>query len=125
MRAALGLLIVLPLVQGCGPSNGESQGKAVWSGVPNAYATHFEFQVRGEERRVLVFGPEGPIDNTLRFPDECVRHKTLDLIGDLALCGCDIVGQIVAYRSGHRLNADLVRALLTEGRRSVSWRRTG
>ncbi|MFO0904466.1 MAG: UDP-3-O-acyl-N-acetylglucosamine deacetylase [Pirellulales bacterium] len=74
---------------------------------------------------LLVFGPEGPIDNTLRFPDECVRHKTLDLIGDLAMCGCDIVGQIVAYRSGHRLNADLVRALLTEGRRSVSWRRTG
>lgn len=67
MRAALGLLIVLPLVQGCGPSNGESQGKAVWSGVPNAYATHFEFQVRGEERRVLVFGPEGRTDTVGKY----------------------------------------------------------
>ena len=66
---------------------------------------------------LLVFAdPEGLIDNELRFEDECVRHKTLDLIGDLALAGCDFVGQFVAYRSGHRLNASLARALLTEGK---------
>jgi len=64
---------------------------------------------------VLVFDGNGPIDNQLRFRDECVRHKTLDLIGDLALSGCDIVGHIVAHRSGHRLNAELVRILLAEG----------
>jgi UDP-3-O-acyl-N-acetylglucosamine deacetylase len=51
----------------------------------------------------------------LRFRDECVRHKALDLIGDLALADCDLVGHFVAHRSGHRLNADLVRALLSEG----------
>jgi UDP-3-O-[3-hydroxymyristoyl] N-acetylglucosamine deacetylase/3-hydroxyacyl-[acyl-carrier-protein] dehydratase len=61
---------------------------------------------------LLVFGADGPIDNTLRFPDECVRHKMLDLVGDLALAGCDLVGHVVAHRSGHLLNAALVRSLL-------------
>jgi len=64
---------------------------------------------------LLVFGDTGPCNNALRFEDECVRHKALDLIGDLALAGCDFVGQIIAYRSGHRLNAELVKALLAEG----------
>lgn len=65
---------------------------------------------------LLVFAdPEGVIDNELRFEDECVRHKTLDLIGDLALSGFDLVGQFVAHRSGHRLNAMLAKALLVEG----------
>ena len=63
---------------------------------------------------LLVFNDTGPVDNELRFQDECVRHKALDLVGDLALAGCDIEGIVVAYRSGHRLNADLVRALLCE-----------
>jgi len=70
---------------------------------------------RASQHDVLVFDEYGVIDNQLRFENECVRHKTLDLIGDLALAGCEIVGQIVAHRSGHRLNAELVRALLTEG----------
>ncbi len=61
---------------------------------------------------LLIFGPDGPIDNTLRFPDECVRHKILDMVGDLALLGKDISGQVVAHRSGHQHNAELVRALL-------------
>ncbi len=77
------------------------------------------FQARGLGRRttlqdLLVFGPHGPIDNQLRFPDECVRHKLLDMVGDLALAGCDLVGRFVAYRSGHRLNAEMVRAVLAE-----------
>ena len=63
---------------------------------------------------LLVFDEDGPIDNEMRFADECVRHKALDLIGDLSLAGCDLVGHFIAYRSGHRLNADLVRALLAE-----------
>ena len=61
---------------------------------------------------LLVFGPDGPIDNRLRFPDECVRHKILDMVGDLALAGCDLIGRFVAYRGGHRLNAEVVRAIL-------------
>ena len=60
---------------------------------------------------LLIFGPEGVIDNTLRFEDECVRHKILDLIGDLALLGSPLEGHLVAIKSGHRLNADLVRGL--------------
>lgn len=61
---------------------------------------------------ILVFGPEGPIDNTLRFPDECARHKVLDLIGDLYLFGKFIAGHILACGSGHSLNHALVRRLL-------------
>lgn len=58
-------------------------------------------------RDLLVFGDNGPIDNELRYPDECARHKALDLLGDLALAGVDLVGRIVAHRSGHQLNAQL------------------
>ncbi len=65
-------------------------------------------------RDLLVFGQEGPINNTLRFVDECARHKTLDLIGDLALCGVDVVGRITACRSGHQLNG-----LMAENLRSL------
>jgi UDP-3-O-acyl N-acetylglucosamine deacetylase len=61
---------------------------------------------------LLIFDNEGPMGNTLRFPDECVRHKILDMVGDLALAGCDLAGHFAAYRSGHRLNAELVRAML-------------
>jgi UDP-3-O-[3-hydroxymyristoyl] N-acetylglucosamine deacetylase len=63
---------------------------------------------------LLVFDSRGPIGNELRFPDECVRHKLLDMVGDLAMAGCDLVGRIVAYRSGHRLNAEMVRAVLAQ-----------
>jgi UDP-3-O-acyl N-acetylglucosamine deacetylase len=60
---------------------------------------------------LLVFGRRGPIDNRPRFADEPARHKVLDLIGDLALCGFDLAGHVVAYRSGHALNVELVRRL--------------
>ncbi len=72
---------------------------------------------------LLVFDEAGPIDNELRYRDECARHKVLDVVGDLALAGCDIVGSIFAHRSGHRLNAELVRVLLAEGEK-VAWRRS-
>ena len=60
---------------------------------------------------LLVLGENGPVDNELRFEDECVRHKILDLIGDLALAGVDLLGKFTAYRSGHRLNGELVAIL--------------
>lgn len=60
---------------------------------------------------IVVFGPDGPIENTLRFPNECVRHKILDLIGDLMLVGRRVVGRIHARKSGHALNHELVRAI--------------
>jgi len=73
---------------------------------------------------VLVFDEDGPLENELRYPDECVRHKALDLVGDLALAGCDFVGRVTAHRSGHRLNAELVSALLAENQVVESIRRT-
>ncbi|MBX3400158.1 MAG: UDP-3-O-[3-hydroxymyristoyl] N-acetylglucosamine deacetylase [Gemmataceae bacterium] len=61
---------------------------------------------------LLVFGERGPIGNTLRRADEPARHKILDLVGDLALTGLDLAGHVVAYRSGHGLNADLARRII-------------
>jgi UDP-3-O-[3-hydroxymyristoyl] N-acetylglucosamine deacetylase len=61
---------------------------------------------------LLIFGDHGPVNNRLRFDNECARHKALDVIGDLALTGCEIVGHVVAYRSGHRLNAAFAQELL-------------
>lgn len=66
---------------------------------------------RTTSRDLLIFAAAGPIDNTLRAPDECARHKILDCIGDLALCGFDLHGHIEASRSGHHLNAEFIRRL--------------
>jgi len=63
---------------------------------------------------ILVFGSDGPIDNELRWPDECVRHKILDLLGDLALLGRPLQARIYARRSGHALNHELVRRILEQ-----------
>jgi UDP-3-O-acyl N-acetylglucosamine deacetylase len=60
---------------------------------------------------LLVFGSRGPIDNKLRYANEPARHKILDIIGDLSLLGFDLRGHVVAYRSGHPLNVELVRRL--------------
>ncbi|MEX2287706.1 MAG: UDP-3-O-acyl-N-acetylglucosamine deacetylase [Planctomycetaceae bacterium] len=68
-------------------------------------------------RDLLVFGPDGVIDNQLRADDECVRHKILDCLGDFALLGCDIHGHVSAYRSGHQLNRELIHRLQMIARR--------
>jgi len=60
---------------------------------------------------LLIFGQDGVIGNTLRFDDECARHKVLDLVGDLALLGFDLHGSVIAHRSGHQTNHALVRRL--------------
>ncbi|MGE3854068.1 MAG: UDP-3-O-acyl-N-acetylglucosamine deacetylase, partial [Planctomycetota bacterium] len=59
----------------------------------------------------LVVGEHGPIDNQLRFPDEYVRHKVLDLVGDLSLLGRDLRARIVSTRSGHQSNLKLLQKL--------------
>ena len=79
--------------------------------------------LRATCRDLLVFEHDGPIDNQLRFPDECVRHKLLDMVGDLALAGCQLIGRFSASRSGHRLNAELVGALRTVAEIADPWRR--
>jgi len=70
-------------------------------------------------RDLIVFGADGPVDNPLRWPDECVRHKLLDLVGDLALVGRPLHAHVRACRSGHRLNAALAARLrVVFGRRA-------
>jgi len=59
----------------------------------------------------LVVGDKGVIKNKLRFKDEFVRHKILDLIGDLYLSGCPICGHVVALRSGHSLNLKMAQRI--------------
>jgi UDP-3-O-[3-hydroxymyristoyl] N-acetylglucosamine deacetylase len=46
-----------------------------------------------------------------RFSDECVRHKLLDAMGDLALCGCWIMGELVSFRGGHSIHLALLKSL--------------
>lgn len=50
--------------------------------------------------------------NKLRFKDEFVRHKILDAIGDLFMCGYNIIGSFSAYKSGHKLNNKLLKTIL-------------
>ena len=63
-------------------------------------------------QNTLVIGEDGVIDNELRFQDECVRHKVLDLIGDLCLVGHRLRGHVLASRSGHDLNVQLAKRIL-------------
>jgi UDP-3-O-[3-hydroxymyristoyl] N-acetylglucosamine deacetylase len=59
--------------------------------------------------RVGLLNPEG-----LRFPDEFARHKTLDLIGDLALLGLPLQASVIAHKAGHALHTQLVMRLLSD-----------
>ena len=75
-----------------------------------------QFRARGMgthigPRDILVINSDGPVKNSFKFPNECARHKIVDLIGDLALVGRAVKGRIVAYKSGHSLNQQLVRKL--------------
>lgn len=99
----------------------------------------WNFQTNIAEARTFTFSREidalwnrglgkgGSLDNTivfsdsedeilnkedLRFPDECVRHKILDLIGDMSLLGTHVVGHIIANKSGHDLHTQLVQTII-------------
>ncbi len=62
----------------------------------------------------IILGKHGPENGPLRFSDEYVRHKVLDLIGDLALAGRRIEGHVVAERAGHAMHTALVSRLLKD-----------
>ena len=64
----------------------------------------------------VVVGDDDRIVNMegLRYPDEFVRHKTLDAMGDLALAGARFIGCFRSYRGGHKLNAAALRRLLSD-----------
>jgi UDP-3-O-[3-hydroxymyristoyl] N-acetylglucosamine deacetylase len=60
----------------------------------------------------IVLDAENIVNGPLRFPDEFVRHKLLDLTGDLALLGRPLAGRFTARKAGHRLHLEAVRFLL-------------
>src|SRR4029450_4474993 len=66
------------------------------------------------ENAIVVRGEAVLSKEPLRFSDEFVRHKILDIIGDLALVGRRIRGHVVAVKPGHAVNADLARAIARE-----------
>lgn len=71
--------------------------------------------IRGANaENAIILGTHGPENGPLRFDDEYVRHKVLDLIGDLALVGRRIEGHVVAERAGHAMHTALVSRLLKD-----------
>jgi UDP-3-O-[3-hydroxymyristoyl] N-acetylglucosamine deacetylase len=71
--------------------------------------------IRGaSEDNAIVLTPDGVKNGPLRYADEFVRHKVLDLIGDLALLGHRILGRVVADRAGHAMHTALVSRLLKD-----------
>jgi len=66
------------------------------------------------ESSAIILTRERVLNGPLRFSDEFVRHKILDLIGDLALAGHRILGHITARRAGHAMHTALVSRLLRD-----------
>lgn len=66
----------------------------------------------GSLDNAVVLGETGVLNNPLRFTDEFVRHKVLDLLGDLVLLGKPIQAHIVAVRAGHEMHTKLVQAII-------------
>jgi UDP-3-O-[3-hydroxymyristoyl] N-acetylglucosamine deacetylase len=66
----------------------------------------------GSLDNALVVGERGVMNGSLRFPDEFVRHKILDLLGDLALLGSPLRAHVIACKGGHQLHAALIDRIL-------------
>jgi UDP-3-O-[3-hydroxymyristoyl] N-acetylglucosamine deacetylase len=101
--------------------------------TPQAYATEiapartFGFEYELDQMRDMGLIRGASLDNAvcftrenvanpggLRFPDECCRHKALDLIGDLALIGRPLIGLVVAERAGHAMHVALVNKIMSD-----------
>ena len=74
----------------------------------------------GSLDNAIVVGKRTVLNDSLRFADEFVRHKMLDLVGDLALLGRPLLGHVVARNAGHALNHQLVAAVQKAARRSAA-----
>ena len=68
----------------------------------------------GSLDNAIVLGETGVLNNALRFEDEFVRHKILDVIGDLSLVGFPVIGHLVAHRGGHALHTSFAARILEE-----------
>jgi UDP-3-O-[3-hydroxymyristoyl] N-acetylglucosamine deacetylase len=73
----------------------------------------------GSLDNAIVLGETGVLNNALRFEDEFVRHKILDVIGDLSLVGYPVIGHLVAHRGGHALHTAFAARILEE---ADAWR---
>lgn len=65
----------------------------------------------GSFDNAVVLSDDGIMNGELRAPDEFVRHKMLDLIGDVSLCGWPIIGHVKAYKAGHALHTALAMSI--------------
>lgn len=71
------------------------------------------YALGGSLENAVVVGAEGVInEGGLRFNDEFVRHKVLDLLGDLALLGCPLMGHVTAKRSGHGQHIEMLKKIV-------------
>src|SRR5688500_6438218 len=68
----------------------------------------------GSLENAIVIGDTGVLNNALRYEDEFVRHKILDVIGDMALVGYPLIGHLVAHRGGHALHTEFAAKVLEE-----------
>ena len=68
----------------------------------------------GSLDNAIVLGETGVLNNALRFEDEFVRHKILDVIGDLSLVGFPVIGHLVAHRGGHALHTAFAARILED-----------
>src|SRR5215203_1235993 len=68
----------------------------------------------GSLENAIVVGDTGVLNNALRFDDEFVRHKILDVIGDMALIGLPVIGHLVAHRGGHALHTAFAAQVMEE-----------
>jgi UDP-3-O-[3-hydroxymyristoyl] N-acetylglucosamine deacetylase len=68
----------------------------------------------GSLENAVVIGDTGVLNNALRYDDEFVRHKILDVIGDMALVGHPMIGHLVAHRGGHALHTAFAAQILAE-----------
>jgi UDP-3-O-[3-hydroxymyristoyl] N-acetylglucosamine deacetylase/3-hydroxyacyl-[acyl-carrier-protein] dehydratase len=74
----------------------------------------------GSLENAVVIRDDAVLTNEpLRYPDEFVRHKILDILGDLCLLGRPLVGHVVAIRPGHATNCELARQVAAQGRKSL------
>ena len=96
-----------------------SFGREIASARTFGFTTEIEMLRRanlalgGSLENAIVLTPEGMLnENPLRFADEFVRHKILDIIGDFALLGMPVLGKITAEKSGHAVHASLMSKLL-------------
>ena len=67
----------------------------------------------GSLDNAIVLSEDGYLNESLRFENECIRHKVLDLIGDLSIVGRPIIGHILASKAGHALDVSMGKLIMS------------